>query len=135
MELREAGCQKCQRSSAGDCGDHGPKVIPATNQAPEQLSERYGGLLPGVEKGRIEFGDATFRPTPTPTKAEPSAIKAEPLGLDGPQVQLYHFICSTDPNHVVYVQAGHNMPPAPVICPWKCGWMNYSATIESRMPR
>lgn len=118
MDLREPGCRKCQRSSAGDCGDHGPKMVPTTEQfgagAPERpeplpdqrLREKYGGLMPAVEPIHVS---------------------------NVPGISLYHFVCSMDVNHVIYVKAGYSMPPVPVICPWKCGWMNLLGEITARV--
>ena len=44
VELRDSGCQWCRESTAGDCGQHGPRVLAAaafmmTMPIPSQLTE------------------------------------------------------------------------------------------------
>ena len=102
MELRDPGCRFCQRSTAGDCGKHGAKL---------------------VEVGDLE-GDNVQTPPLFP-KMQSTLVEAE--------TRLAHYVCSVNADHMVFVRyGGHGLPPVPVICPWKCGWMNLDRVVHAR---
>lgn len=34
------------------------------------------------------------------------------------------YVCAVEINHVIRLDVSRGTPPDPVICPWRCGWMN-----------
>ncbi len=111
MELRDPGCRKCQRVTSGDCGEHGPRVIP-------------GKITGSREREPLVIESTPEVPDPIFPKMQATLIEAT--------TPLFHFICSLNPDHVVYVKIGYGVPPAPTICPWKCGWMNRVGEVAAR---
>jgi hypothetical protein len=106
MELRDAECRECRRSTGGDCGEHGPifkgKIVGSRERPPLEFAEQQG----------------------------PDEITRQEV-LDG-ETPLFHFACSLNPDHVIYVKIGYGMPPQPTICPWKCAWMNLIDEVAAR---
>jgi hypothetical protein len=113
MELRDPGCRFCQRSTAGDCGRHGSQLL-------EQTEKILGPVLDKMTEEVVEELTPPLFP-----KMQSTLVEAE--------TRLAHFVCSVNADHVIFVRyGGPGLPPAPTICPWKCGWMDLKRVVHAR---